>query len=370
MKEIFESIDNAVAQISSYSEEITKGLGNKPVTQKLREAIDSLNAHQGQYEAAVDLGDADKIINEAKLVGVYGQLVSQSLDAMGGVAKEVALISTDLQKKSRELRRIAENNPLVLKPLGEASESKDTESQTRLALQAQSQRRARQLAEDLDRQELRIQSLHKELKNRFQPLDDRLSQLDVLAAQQVKNIEDAYSAATTTLLEKQKEVDNILGVISGTAVASGYHENSVSERIMADWLRYASLFCMLVITILLTYTFWETTQDTFSWEKSAFRILAAVFLSAPAAYLARESSKHRHQQYAHLQTSLDLKAVSPYVASLPEEIQHKIKAEVASRVFSGRDFSKLADNEFPINAQEIVAKVIEKIDFSKNEKNA
>lgn len=368
MEELLESLERSITEIASAVDTIVKTVGSRPVSKQLRDAIQSFIAFKGQYEAAVELGDMDKISDTAKMLGVYGQMTAHALKAMGNEIAEADPLSQGLLTKSTELRKLAENNPASFKPLTGLEESSDNESKARIALQSQAQRRGRQLAEELDKQEQRVLALHKDLQDRFQTLDTQLTQLDSVATKQIKKIEDAYNAATTALQAKKKEADDILGIMSGNAIAGDYEKSAVAERKMADWLRYASLGCMLLIAGLLGYTFWETTQDTFSWEKSAFRILAAVFLSAPAAYLARESSKHRHQQYAHLQTSLDLKALSPYVASLPEEIQHKIKSEVASRVFSGRDFSKVGDDTFPINAQEIVLKVIDKIDFSRNEK--
>lgn len=368
MEEVLESIDVAVTHLSSDIDAIAQKLGDKPVNKNLRDKFQSAYAYREMYEAAVEQRDLEKIVEAAKNLAVYGSLLGIAVSKMGEDASEAIPYAKNLSAKSRELRTIAENNPLTLKPLTGATAPRDLDLQTQNAIQALAQRRTRQLAEEIDRQEVRIQSLHKELLDRFQPLDTHLSQLDELAAKQIKKIEDAYSTATTTLEVKQKEVDAILGVISGTAVAAGYEQSAVTEKQMADWLRYASLACMFLIVGLLAYTFWETTKDTFSWDKSTFRLLAAVFLSAPAAYLARESSKHRYQQYTHLQTSLDLKAVSPYVASLPDEVQHKIKAELASRVFSSKDSYKQTDNEFPLNAQEIMVKVIDKVDFNRGDK--
>ena len=368
MEELLEEFERLIAEIAADTEAIVKALGSKPVSKQLRDAIQASSAFRGQYEAAVELGDPEKILETAKMVGVYGQMTHQALNAMGEDALETAPSSQSLFKNSNELRKLAENNPASFKPLGEATESNDSESKARLAIQAQAQRRARQLSEELDRQDQKLQTLHKESLERFQTLDTRLSGLDSLAASKIKAMDDAYDDATTALQTKKKEVDDILGLISGNAIAGDYEKSAAAELAMADWLRYASLGCMFLIAGLLGYTFWETTKDTFGWDKSAFRILAAVFLSAPAAYLARESSKHRHQQYAHLQTSLDLKALSPYIASLPDEIQHKIKADVASRVFSGRDFSKMGEDTYPINAQEILLKVIDKVDLGRSDR--
>lgn len=89
-------------------------------------------------------------------------------------------------------------------------------------------------------------------------------------------------------------------------------------------------------------------------------------LSIPAAYLARESAKHREKQYAHQQTSLDLKAIAPYIASLPQEEQHKIKIEIAGRIFAAKDFNKVDTDSYPININEIIMEIIKKLDIKKS----
>ena len=125
---------------------------------------------------------------------------------------------------------------------------------------------------------------------------------------------------------------------------------------------------MVLIVIVIGYTFWETTTEAFKWENAVFRIVLAFLLSVPSAYLARESTKHREQQYNHLQTSLDLKAINPYIASLPEEQQHKIKADIADRIFASRDFSSVGKDPYPINMNEMIMELIKKLDTNQEKK--
>lgn len=124
---------------------------------------------------------------------------------------------------------------------------------------------------------------------------------------------------------------------------------------------------MALIVLVVGYSFWETTNSDFNWQNSIFRIVLAFMLSAPAAYLARESAKHREQQYAHQQTSLDLKAIEPYIASLPEDEQHKIKIEIAGRLFGAKDLSKVSVDPYPANTHEIAMEIIKKLDLNKRE---
>ncbi|MFP3670154.1 hypothetical protein SB717_34255, partial [Priestia sp. SIMBA_032] len=69
----------------------------------------------------------------------------------------------------------------------------------------------------------------------------------------------------------------------------------------------------------------------------------------------------------------DMKAVSPFLASLPEAERHKIKADIASRIFGGKDFSNVSSDSYPINTHEILMELIKKLEVpnkpSKPDKN-
>ncbi|MDD1139455.1 hypothetical protein M5G22_18005 [Pseudomonas sp. TNT2022 ID233] len=200
---------------------------------------------------------------------------------------------------------------------------------------------------------------------RLVSLEQELSSLETTAGIEITKLKIAYSEALSEIESKKTEIDNILGHVSGRAVAGDYEKSATEEKNKADWLRIGSLTCMALIAFSLGYSFWETIGTEFDWQKSLFRITLTFLLSVPAAYLARESAKHREQQYQHLQTSLDLKAISPFLASLPEEEQHKIKIAIASKLFAGRDFSKTSADPFPLNTQEIIMELLKRLDLSK-----
>ena len=128
---------------------------------------------------------------------------------------------------------------------------------------------------------------------------------------------------------------------------------------------------MGLIVLVVGFAFYETTQSDFKWQVALTRLVLALVLSIPSAYLARESSKHREQQYAYLQTSMDLKAIDPYIASLPEDTQHKIKANIADRIFASKDFSSVSNNSsYPINTHELMMELIKKVDVDKEKSSA
>ncbi|WP_156952617.1 hypothetical protein [Microvirgula aerodenitrificans] len=170
------------------------------------------------------------------------------------------------------------------------------------------------------------------------------------------------------LNQKNAQADDLIGHISKKAMASDYDRNASEEKKVANWLRGGSLFCMLIIILIGAFSVYESFDNDFKIDNAIVRISLIFLVSIPAAYLARESSKHREQQYYHQQKSLDLKAITPYIASLPEEDQHKLKIEIASRLFASQNRSKEGKESYPINIQEIILALVNNLNAGKKEK--
>jgi len=267
----------------------------------------------------------------------------------------------ELLESARNLLNIVSDPPAPLKPL-DPIEIKSVF--TGLDLANRKDKRGLSSRE----QEKHDQRLKKSLTEndlKIASLEQKLSSLESTASAEVEKITSLYANAQQEIDVKKAEIDSILGHVSGRAVAGDYEKSATEEKSKADWLRIGSLLCMAMIAVSLGYSFWETIGTEFNWQKSLFRITLTFLLSVPAAYLARESAKHREQQYQHLQTSLDLKAISPFLASLPDEEQHKIKIAIASKLFAGRDFSRTSADPFPLNTQEIIMELLKRLDLSK-----
>lgn len=178
------------------------------------------------------------------------------------------------------------------------------------------------------------------------------------------NADRMLESAKKSAEEKNKQLNDVLGYVSSRVISGDYDKNSKTEKDTADLLRLGSLLCMAFVIGIAIYSLVETTTQGFDWERQVVKILLMILIMIPAAYLARESEKHRRQQYAHLQKSLSLKTITPYLASLPEEEQHKIKSELATRIFGANiDDSKGDSFSYPINIHELLIealKVVEK----------
>ncbi|MCK8129940.1 hypothetical protein MTF66_33385 [Pseudoalteromonas sp. 2CM39R] len=184
----------------------------------------------------------------------------------------------------------------------------------------------------------------------------------------IQTIKKSYEATLADLEEKKEQMDEVLGQTANRVMAQDYDSSAVSEKKAANLLRFGSLACMAIIVYIVCYSFYDSTHSGFNWESSIFRTVLVFILSIPAAYLSRESTKHREQQYNYHHTALDLKAITPYIASLPEADQNRIKISIAERIFASRQTNVVQQDSFPLNTQELMMELIKKVDFKKEDK--
>jgi hypothetical protein len=335
-------------------------LGDTPVSRSVNSLFRELKSELAGLADALKKNDREQIIQSARNIASSSQTIGYLAPDLESSDFEVA--KEDLHDNAENLLNLVGEPPELLKPL----EPIEITSLFTGALGQGNPNRTTRASRD--EQEKFDQNFKKNLAEngfRIAGLEQKLNALEATAGNEISKITSAYSDALLEIEGKKTEIDNILGHVSGRAVAGDYEKSATEEKNKADWLRRGSLLCMALIAVSLGYSFWETIGTEFNWQKSLFRITLTFLLSVPAAYLARESAKHREQQYQHLQTSLDLKAISPFLASLPDEEQHKIKIAIASKLFAGRDFSKTSVDPFPLNTQEIIMELLKRLDLSK-----
>ncbi|HDS1059378.1 hypothetical protein [Pseudomonas putida] len=332
-------------------------LADKPVNSQIREALNGVEKGLVQFSNALKGDDLDVTLRSAVAVAIYGQALGMRISEID--IADLDPVRSTLVEQSTSLRKLAEEGPLTLRPLDEGPQGLQGFISSNQDSRATMARHAKDIKKLLDENSTRLSDFEQNLKN-----------LENIAVTEIQKITKAYEAAKADIDEKTNHINRVTGQAAARMIAGDYEGTAASEKEAADNLRYLALACMLLIVGVLGWAVIESTSTNFEWERFLSKISLVFLLGVPAAYLARESAKHREQQYHHLQTSLDMKAISPFLASLPEEEQHKLKALIATRIFGGRDFSKVGNDPYPINTQEIIMKIIEKADFSNKQANA
>lgn len=185
-------------------------------------------------------------------------------------------------------------------------------------------------------------------------LDDRLMAID-----------DLIADATTQINSEKDKLFELIGITAQGKISGTYKDNAESELRFANILRICSIVCLVFVVGLVGFASYEAAQTDFNWQQSLFRVALALLITVPAAYLAKESTKHREQGNYYLKTALDLNSIDPFIASLPEEQQCQIKAEVAKNLFTSPSTAtpaSSATNTFPLDNQALLMALINKID--------
>lgn len=158
------------------------------------------------------------------------------------------------------------------------------------------------------------------------------------------------------------QINDLLGQNASKVLLIDYANTAEKEGASADRMRGWSLVCMATSGLVVGIALYQTLSGELDWRQLLLKAFAALALSIPAAYLARESSRHRAQQHSNRRISLDLRAMTPYLASLPNDEQNKIKSEVASKIFGMQaDGVAASSDNYPVNLQELAKLLIEKI---------
>ena len=375
----FENLSKSVDLIKVEVDLLKGRLDGKKITAKLKEQISNFDLRYSEFlDSISQKSDYNSLSRHADTVGIYGEAISQSIVKIQDGDSEISEIRKRLGERSSELRSSIEDREIffhqdvklksniyedievvdlnsykIPSPAG----IQDTEDLSATFSRLQSeifhiQRKVDSLSNNVDKSIEKLESL-----------SEILPHLQNNVEEKVNLIQNTFDITTVNLEEKKNEVNKLVAIIAEGVIAGDYKQSAADEKKNANYLRFASLACMILIAMMVGYSFYETTRETFEWESSIVRLLYSVMLSIPAAYLARESTKHRLQQYSHLQMSLDLKAIDPYLSNLPEIDRHRLKAAMAEKLFVAREDRNSQDDSYPINTQELISAILGKVDL-------
>lgn len=363
MEDMLLEFENGIADILELFNKFRDSIGENPVSKNTRDRIQRFINVYENYRVILDEGSVEEIAEAALRVCSSGSVLDYSINDLDEQTQDYV---KELSSNATELKRKIESSPILTVPLKDKARSnvsndmQDYRSFKKRLKETNEnfEQLNRKLKKSLDESEAKVNSLKKDIESLEEVYKHKLSSISVAYEEQLKAIKD-----------KNSELDTLLGNAAGRVIVAEYADSADQEKTAAEWLRGGSILCMAVIILIAGYSFYESINQSFDLSNSLLRLALVFLLSVPAAYLARESTKHRQQQYTHLQTSLDLKAINPYIASLPDEEQHRIKAEIAQRIFAPKDFHSISNESYPINSQEVIMALISKFGNDKDKQS-
>lgn len=351
-------IDSAISDIYEKNEEY--------ITGKAKRLIISIQARLNAVRLDLSKGDIttefiENISNISKKSADL-QAIGQNLheEASAGARLRIHLLSKTVGNGSDLLIKLKDEHPIASRQhKGLESLKSFDESMRNIESRIKRSENLTKISDE------RLEKISKDIKSKVDEVLATYKRTEVELLGRLQSVDKTIE----NIREKEEEVNTLVGIVSGTSIAGSYSESAAAELSLANSMRNGSVFLMLAISMLVGYSLLETSSPHFDWQTSIFRLIFSVALSVPAAYLSRESAKHRIKQYEFQKISLDLQSISPYLASLPIDEQHKLKSDMAGRIFTPVAVTSQQES-YPIDIQSLLHKIIDKIPQNKESQSS
>jgi hypothetical protein len=368
---------------------LLKQIGESPLAREDREALNNFEINYKNFIGRTSSSppDVEAAISSASGSAIHANILGMRISQKENYSDEVKTTAKILQDKASYLRNIIDTSeefslPYVFSinkklqtelPIGFDSVS-DHEKNI-IELQAKLRSEIETFERDITKGNDEIEELkRKSFDNAQKSLDEVThlrrnieqlkSEISELQSNMIKEVGKAAKIAEESEVrsnEVDSQINELLGQNASKLLLVDYANTAETEGKSANSLRRWSLACMALTGAVLCLALYESLSIGLDWKQAIFKVFTAIALSVPAAYLARESAKHRSQQHINRRISLDLRAITPYIATLPTEEQNKIKSEVASKIFGMQENGVASSGDYPINFQELAKMIIEKI---------
>lgn len=317
---------------------------NETNTYKANKQIGHLQNANSQMDALLNISQRLPIPLQSKLknslpgiVTAYSKELDQHLNHMRSEA------SKRIESFEKEAEKTAKNYAELLQKLDVLKTQLSTVEQTiqqqtaefNGQFQTSQQERKTQFETEKKTKITELQKLIDSTNESFQKLVQGLNtkvdeEFKVLATKSAKIIEIMQS--------QQENAEQVLGVVINTAQAGAYKSYANEERSTANIFRFLALILMILgVAVIagpeIAKMFQGLAEYTVDWQKVLWRLPVSVIMFVPAFYLARESDKHRKNEFFNRRRELILCSVDPYLALLEKEKRDELKSEIAKDLF-------------------------------------
>jgi hypothetical protein len=168
---------------------------------------------------------------------------------------------------------------------------------------------------------------------------------------------DSSSKIRDEILELKREADVLVGIIGDRGVTSGHQKAAEEARADAQLWQRITVGAMIILIILAVFIFLPQLAGNFSWESFAGRVFITFTVGVLAAYAGSQADKYQKIERYSRNLALELQAIGPYIAPLPQDKQDEFRLKIGDRTF-GREggSSHKSDEKSPTSVADVLAK--------------
>ncbi|SDX21013.1 hypothetical protein [Lysobacter enzymogenes] len=337
-----EDIEAEVEYLADAIEEISAELQDKEVPQQLLESHRGFNIQYKLFTGNSKSGSGENLSMLIAAVFSASQFFVQ-VQKLDDITEKSKALAKDSQSLANKILADTQNRPVRFSL---NSTTKETAGDISSAPK-----------KEIERQYQKLKDQVKSTSANASRLEEQVNGLTDKVSEEIKNVRSAYERGKTEVEAAKADFTELLSDSTGTLLNSDYRSSAERELRSANTMRNLSLAFMVATILVLTLTWIDHESAELTWQTATIRFLIALAFSIPAGYLAREAARHREHHHNYLQTSLNLKALTPYIASLPPEQQHALKAEMAKKLFVNTTMQPGNDLGL-INVHELLLQII------------
>lgn len=300
-------------------------------------ALQSANNHITQYAPQIYHLAAMSRLPESQ------EVIRHSEDAFKSLSSSMDEFLRDTRKKLEETD--AQNTELKNKSneLSHRLESLSTDTEARLSewqsdfTEKQTARAEEYSGAQIER-EAKFEELLSDWRTKVDSQHEAIgkAQIDKLTAL-LKSFKQQGEATLEDVREKHQAVLEIHKLVGRDSVAGGYQSSAGEEKKEADLWRWISMGALAAAVIWLGFRYWmgfeQNENGALNWANITTAASLTAILLVTAGYASRQSKLHRDNEKQMRSFALETKALDPFMASLEESDQRRIKAELIGRMF-------------------------------------
>lgn len=168
---------------------------------------------------------------------------------------------------------------------------------------------------------------------------------------------DSSSKIRDEILELKREADVLVGIIGDRGVTSGHQKAAEQAREDALLWQRITVGAMILLIVLVIFIFLPQVVGTFTWESFAGRVFITFTVGVLAAYAGSQADKYQKIERYSKNLALELQAIGPYIAPLPQDKQDEFRLKIGDRTF-GREggIHHKTDEKSPTSVADVMAK--------------
>ena len=173
-------------------------------------------------------------------------------------------------------------------------------------------------------------------------LDDARTRLTASAEAgklQIEHLETEFRARAEAIVSdlnaKKTEADKLVGIIGERGVTSNYQRVANEARVEMWGWHAVTVVALGALIGAAVFEFLPALRGGWNWGAFAGRLFVTIACTALAGYAASQARSSQRAMRENRQREMDLAAVGPYLAPLPEQMQQEFRLKFADRTFAG-----------------------------------